>query len=159
MGSSGQPQVIAKILQGFRNRPYRVVTPVGKLLQDQNVSIPDNVLVTDWLPVHKVNPMADISVIHGGIGTVMTACLAGKPVVGVSMMVEQEANIDCLVRKGFAIRIRKNRLTPEKLCDAIDTLLADREAQHKAKEFQNVVQDSMNPSSIRRFFVRTFRKA
>jgi len=118
--------------------------------------VPENVLVTDWLPAHIVNPMADISVIHGGIGTVMTACLAGKPVVGVSMMIEQEANIDCLVRKGFAIRIRKNRLTPGKLCMAIEKLLADQEARKKAQQFQKIVEDSLDPSSITRFFLRTF---
>ena len=157
MGSSGQPKVIAKIIEGFRDRPYRVIAPVAKLLKGQKVDIPENVLVTGWLPAHKVNPLADISVIHGGIGTVMTACLAGKPVVGVSMMVEQEANIDCLVRKGFAIRIRKNRLTPEKLCQAIDALLADHQAQRKAQAFQKIVEDSINPSSIRIFFVKTFR--
>jgi len=157
-GSSGQPQVIAKIVAGFKDRPYRVIAPVAKLLETQKVTVPENVLVTDWLPAHKVNPMADISVIHGGIGTVMTAGLAGKPVVGISMMIEQEANIDCLVRKGFAIRIRKNQLTPEKLCRAIDSLLANQEAHRKAQDFQKVVQDSLDPSSITDFFVGTFGK-
>jgi UDP:flavonoid glycosyltransferase YjiC (YdhE family) len=100
--------------------------------------------------------MADISVIHGGIGTVMTACLAGKPVVGVSMMIEQEANIDCLVRKGFAIRIRKNRLTPEKLCQAIETLLSDPDAQRKAQAFQKIMQRWDDPALITEFFMNTF---
>jgi len=45
--------------------------------------------------------MADLSVIHGGIGTVMTACLSGTPVVGVGMQPEQEVNLECLVRKGI----------------------------------------------------------
>ena len=147
-----------KLLRAL-NRPYRVIAPVAKLLQAQHLPVPENVLVTDWLPAHKVNPLADISVIHGGIGTVMTAGLAGKPVVGISMMIEQEANIDCLVRKGFAIRIRKNRVTPEKLCHAIDTLLADQEAHRKAQDFQKVVQDSLDPSSITDFFEETFGKA
>ncbi len=156
MGSSGQPRVIAKIVAGFKDRPYRVIAPVARHLRGLDVQVPENVLVTDWLPAHKVNPMADISVIHGGIGTVMTACLAGKPVVGVSMMIEQEANIDCLVRKGFAIRIRKNRLTPEKLCQAIERLLTDQEAQRKAQEFQKVLLDSLDPAIITRFFVGAF---
>jgi UDP:flavonoid glycosyltransferase YjiC (YdhE family) len=156
MGSSGQPQVIAKIIEGFAGKPYRVIAPVEKHLEGLDVQVPENVLVTDWLPAHKVNPMADISVIHGGIGTVMTACLAGKPVVGVAMMIEQEANIDCLVRKGLAIRIRKNRLTPEKLCEAIDRLLADKEAQEKARAFQKVVQKWDDPSIVARFFEETF---
>ncbi|MCG2785655.1 MAG: hypothetical protein L6461_11165 [Anaerolineae bacterium] len=159
MGSSGQPQVIAKIVESFKDKPYRVIAPVAKHLKGMNVQVPENVLVTDWLPAHKVNPLADISVIHGGIGTVMTACLAGKPVVGISMMFEQEANIDCLVRKGFAIRIRKNRLTPEKLCQAIDALLADTEAQRKAQEFQQIMLRWEDTALITTFFVNTFGNA
>ncbi len=80
-----------------------------KLLNGMPVDIPDNVLVTDWLPAHKVNPMADLSVIHGGLGTVMTACLSGTPIVGVGMHFEQEANLECVVRKGFGVRLRKRR--------------------------------------------------
>jgi len=157
MGSSGQPKVIAKIVEGFEGKPYRVIAPVKRLLQNLDVKIPSNVILTDWLPAHKVNPMADISVIHGGIGTVMTACLAGTPVVGVSMQPEQEFNIDCLVRKGFALRIRKNSFTPEKLSNAIDKLLADKEAQRKAKEFQKVIQKWDDPSFIINFFKSTFQ--
>jgi len=157
MGSSGQPEVIAKIVEGFTGKPYRVIAPVKSLLRNLDVKVPSNVIVTDWLPAHKVNPMADISVIHGGIGTVMTACLAGTPVVGVSMQPEQEFNIDCLVRKGFAIRIRRKRFTPEILSSAIDQLLADKEAQRKAKEFQKVIQKCDNPSLIINFFKSTFQ--
>lgn len=157
MGSSGQPKVIAKIVEGFKSKPYRVIAPVKRLLQNMDVKIPPNVIVTDWLPAHKVNSMADISVIHGGIGTVMTACLAGTPVVGVSMQPEQEFNIDCLVRKGFAIRIRKNSFTPDKLCNAIDKLLEDKDAQNKAAEFQEVIQKVDNPSLIINFFESTFQ--
>jgi UDP:flavonoid glycosyltransferase YjiC (YdhE family) len=156
MGSSGQPKVIAKIVEGFEGKPYRVIAPVKRLLRNLDVKIPPNVILTDWLPAHKVNLMADISVIHGGIGTVMTACLAGTPVVGVSMQPEQEFNIDCLVRKGFALRIRKNSFTPEKLSNTIDKLLADKEAQRKAKEFQKVIQKWDDPSFIVNFLKSTF---
>jgi UDP:flavonoid glycosyltransferase YjiC (YdhE family) len=159
MGSSGQPKVIARIVEGFAGKPYRVIAPVKSHLDKvSGVRIPDNVLVTGWLPAHKVNPLADVSVIHGGIGTVMTACLAGIPVVGVAMQPEQEANVDCLVRKGFAIRIRKNRLTPETLCVAIDQLLADEQARTKAKEYQEIVQRWDNPLLITEFFERTFAR-
>jgi len=157
MGSSGQPKVIARIVESFRDKPYRVIAPVKRHLANVKVSAPPNVIVTDWLPAHKVNPLADLSIIHGGIGTLMTACLAGTPIVGVSMQPEQEANVDCLVRKGFAIRIRKNRLTPEGLAEAIDRLLADQEAHRKAKEFQQVVQAWDDPSHTLRFFEETFQ--
>jgi UDP:flavonoid glycosyltransferase YjiC (YdhE family) len=81
----------------------------------------------------KISPMADISVIHGGIGTVMTAALAGKPVVGVGMQPEQDANLDCLVRKGCAIRISKGTANARKILAAVDKLCHDDEAKRKAQ--------------------------
>ena len=159
MGSSGQGKVIAEIVEGFAGRPYRVIAPVKNHLDGIDVRIPDNVIVTSWLPAHKVNPMCDISIIHGGIGTVMTACLAGTPVVGVSMMPEQEANIDCLVRLGFAARIRKNRLTPDDLCEAVDNLLQSEDAKRKALEFKALTESWDDPEIVRDFFRRTFEES
>ena len=100
--------------------------------------------------------MADLSVIHGGIGTVMTAALAGKPVVGVGMQPEQEYNLDCLVRKGFAIRIRKPRVSPKSIKETIDRLLFDDEAKEKAARYQKVMQKWDTPEYMQKFFKETF---
>ena len=156
MGSSGQPRVIKNIVEGFHGKPYRVIAPVKSMLKGLNVKIPENVIVTDWLPADKVNPMADISVIHGGIGTVMNAALAGKPVVGIGMQYEQEANIDCLVKKGFAVRIRKNEFTPEKLYAAIEKLLNDSQAKEKALAFKEVTEKWHDPKFAAEFFIQRF---
>jgi UDP:flavonoid glycosyltransferase YjiC (YdhE family) len=96
--------------------------------------------VTDWLPAYKVNPMADLSLIHGGIGTVMTAAYAGKPVVGVGMQPEQVANLSVLVRKGFAIRVPESKVPSKKVLDAIQLLLNDEKAKQNAEAFSKVME-------------------
>ena len=117
-----------------------MIAPVKfQLAQVPNVRIPSNVLVTDWVPALQVNKMADLTVIHGGIGTVMTAALAGKPVVGVGMQMEQVANLACLERLGFAIRVRKSRNPSRKIQEAIAELLMDETAKSKAAAFAEVV--------------------
>lgn len=156
MGSSGDGRIIAEILKGFAAKPYRVIAPVKKLLQGIAVDIPPNVLVTDWVPAHKVNPKAKISVIHGGMGTVMTACLSGTPIVGVGMHFEQEANLECVVRKGFAIRLRKRRVTATEVMAAIDRLLKDHEAHRRAQEFKKVIEKYDAPANAARFLSQTY---
>ena len=127
MGSSGTREIVARIVESFEGKPYRVIAPVKfQLCQMPNAHIPQNVLVTDWVPALQVNKMADLTVIHGGIGTVMTAALAGKPVVGVGMQMEQVANLACLERLGFAIRIRKSRNPSREVQEAIAKLLKDQ---------------------------------
>jgi UDP:flavonoid glycosyltransferase YjiC (YdhE family) len=156
MGSSGERQIIADILKAFAGKPYRVIAPVQRLLKGLPVDIPPNVLVTDWLPAHKVNSMARISVIHGGLGTVMTACLAGTPIVGVGMHFEQEANLECAVRKGFAIRLRKRRFTPADVMAAMDRMMDDTEAHRRAQEFKKILEKYDAPATAARFLAKTF---
>jgi UDP:flavonoid glycosyltransferase YjiC (YdhE family) len=140
MGSSGTREIVARIVESFEGKPYRVIAPVKfHLAQVQGVHIPSNVLITDWVPALQVNKMADLTVIHGGIGTVMTAALAGKPVVGVGMQMEQVANLACLERLGFAIRVRKSRNPSRKVQEAIAKLLNDESAKSKAAAFAETV--------------------
>ncbi len=138
MGSSANQDILKTVIESFTNTPYTVIAPIKAHTHNQNISVPKNVLVYDWLPAPKVNPLADIAVIHGGQGTVQTACAAGTPFVGIGLQPEQESNIDAIVRQGSAIRIRKRRLSRKTLLDAIEQLLNDPSASQKAKEIQQL---------------------
>ncbi len=155
MGSSGRPSVIKAIVEGFREQPFNVISPMQRKTEGLKINVPPGVLLTDWLPALQVNRLADIAVIHGGIGTVMTAALAGKPVVGVGMMYEQEYNLDCLVRKGFAKRIRRTTINPDKINQAITVLLNNPDAKDKAKAYSRHLETWLNlrDEKIREFFV------
>ena len=157
MGSSGKPGLIGDIIEGFKDKPYRVIAPVESHIKDMNVEIPDNVIVTGILPAHKVNPMADISVIHGGQNTVMNACMSGTPIVGVGMHPEQQANLDACVRKGFAIRLNKKRVTASAVHNAIDKLLHDAEAKGEVRKFQHELMKWDGPANAAKFLRKTFR--
>jgi UDP:flavonoid glycosyltransferase YjiC (YdhE family) len=156
MGSSGKPALVANILAGFRDRPYRVIAPVKSHIQDRTLDIPQNVVVTGFLPAHKVNPMADISVIHGGQNTVMNACLSGTPIVGIGMHPEQQANLDACVRKGFAIRLNKKRATASDVLAAIESLLNDEDAKAAVKTFQGQLAAWDGPENAARFLKETY---
>ncbi len=157
MGSSGTPKIVANILQSFEGKPYRVIAPIKfQLDRLAGAKIPINVIVTDWLPALRVNRMADLSLIHGGIGTVMTAALAGKPVVGVGMQVEQVANLACLVRKGFAIRVAKSKDPSRKVQDAIRLLLQDQDAKRKAEAFAKIMENWDGPKAAAELLLQKF---
>lgn len=154
MGSSGTPEIVGKILESFEGKPYRVIAPIKfQLDQLPRLRIPSNVVMTNWLPALKVNKLADLSLIHGGIGTVMTAAYAGRPVVGVGMP-EQVANLACLVRKGFAIRVRKSA-NPRKVQEAIQILLHN-EAKRKAEDFAKVMEEWDGPKTAAELLLKKF---
>ncbi len=157
MGSSGIPEIVSKIIESFEGKPYRVIAPVKSLIaKNPNIKIPSNVYVTDWLPALEINKMADIAVIHGGVGTVMNAAYSGRPVVGIGMQPEQRANISCLVREGFAIRLPKSKDVGEKVQVAIEQLLADEDAKKKAIDFANKIEKWNDPSIVAELLYNKF---
>ncbi len=127
-----------------------------QLEQVRGVHIPANVLITDWLPAVQVNKMADLAVIHGGVGTVMAAALAGKPVVGVGMQMEQVANLACLERLGFAIRVAKSKNPSRKIHAAIRRLLNDDLAKARAAEFAKVAAQWNGPERAAEVLLENF---
>ena len=157
MGSSGTAEIVAKIVESFEAQPYRVIAPIRfQLDMLPDVRVPSNVLVTGWVPAIQVNKMADLAVIHGGIGTVMAAALAGKPVAGVGMQMEQVANLACLVRKGFAIRVPKSKNPSRKVQAAIRLLLQDKDAKTKAEAFAKVMEQWDGPGAAADLLLRKF---
>jgi UDP:flavonoid glycosyltransferase YjiC (YdhE family) len=158
MGSSGKPGLIADIIKGFKDKPYRVIAPVQAHIKEMDVEIPSNVIVTGFLPAHKVNPLADISVIHGGQNTVMNACLSGTPIVGVGMHPEQQANLDACVRKGFAIRLSKRTITASAVLEAIDKLLHDTKAKEEVQKFRQELMKWDGPANAAKFLNEKFGK-
>lgn len=156
MGSSGKPSLVAEILEGFRNKPYRVIAPVKSHVEQMAVEIPENVVVTGFLPAHKVNPMADLSVIHGGQNTVMNACLSGTPIVGIGMHPEQQANLDACVRKGFAIRLSKRTATASDVLAAIESLLSDEDAKSAVETFRSQLSEWDGPENAARFLTKQY---
>jgi UDP:flavonoid glycosyltransferase YjiC (YdhE family) len=158
MGSSGKSKIIAEIIRGFKNKPYYVIAPVKAHIENVDIKIPANVVVTGFIPAHKVNPMSDISVIHGGQNTVMQACLSGTCIVGIGMHPEQQANLDACVRKGFAIRLSKKKVTASVVLDAIDRLLNDDRAKQEVVKFQKQLEKWDGPANAARFLYETFGK-
>jgi len=110
-------------------------------------------LVTDWLPAHKVNALCDISVIHGGQGTVQTACDSGTPFIGIGMQPEQSINIENIVRFGAAIRIPRRKLTKKRLQESISELLSNPQYKEKAKELMTE-SSKINGSKNTAYFLR-----
>ncbi|MCB0017500.1 MAG: hypothetical protein KDE09_06900 [Anaerolineales bacterium] len=137
MGSSTHLDKLLPILQSFRLRPdYQVIAPVRWRLSDHSPELPPNVILTDRVPAHLVNPLADVAVIHGGSGTIGTACYSGTPFVGFANFLEQAVNIDLIVARGAAKRLSFADTTPPEVVAAVDELLASTTARAQMAELQ-----------------------
>ena len=86
----------------------------------------------------------------------MNACLSGTPIVGVGMHPEQQANLDACVRKGFAIRLNRQKVTAAAVLNAVDQLLHDAKAKEEVKIFQQELMKWDGPATAAKFLHDTF---
>ena len=90
--------------------------------EKRNLSdIRENILFKTFInSPRKLHEHVDLSIIHGGRGTVYTVAYSGKPAIGIPHYMEHQYNLDNLVSHGMAIRLSKRNFTPTKLIEAIN---------------------------------------
>jgi len=72
------------------------------------------------------------------------------------MQPEQVANLDCLVRRGFAVRIPKRKANAARIIAAAGRLLADEDARTKARAFAVELAQWDGPQRSAQFLAATF---
>jgi UDP:flavonoid glycosyltransferase YjiC (YdhE family) len=85
-----------------------------------------HVHITDaFVPALRVNALADVTVSHGGQGTVQTAITSGTPIVGFGIQMEQQLNLDHIVDAGAGIRLPLHRWTAGAIQKAVARVIAN----------------------------------
>lgn len=141
MGSSAPPEFLQTAVTALRQTSYNIVIATTSILDPAELGpLPENMVATRYLPAPQVNEMADIAVIHGGQGTVQTACWAGTPVVGVGLQFEQEANLEMVVRAGMGARIPTYAYTPERVLAEVEQVANDERYRRNAQRIQTLVR-------------------
>ncbi|MFC8681307.1 glycosyltransferase [Microbacterium ureisolvens] len=124
LGSSASREMVLAAASQLGTLPIDVVAPVRHYLQSADV-LPPNVHVTDLLPAHLLGGLVDAAVLHGGQGTVQTACAAGIPFVGMGLQPEQVWNVDRCVAQGNALALSPKQAGTPALAAAVRRLLSD----------------------------------
>lgn len=141
-GSSGSRGLVRAVLRELAGLPVSVVAPVRQFLREEDIAgAPRNIRVTDLLPAHLLGPWVDAAVVHGGQGTVQTACATGVPFAGIGLSAEQRWNVQVSERRGNAIALSRARIAHPRhgVRRALHRLLHDpairRAAQEVAREY------------------------
>jgi len=127
MGSHFPQQLFLKILEILNQTNYNIIVAYTTIVKREDLpKMNDNILLKQFIKAPMmVNKMVDLAIIGGGRGTVYTTAISGKPAIGIPLHIEQQYNIDNLVRNGAAIRISKKKFKPQELLNAIDTIFSN----------------------------------
>lgn len=135
LGSSASRELVLAAASQLASLPVNVIAPVEHYLRDTDV-LPANVHVTPLLPAHRLGGLVDAAVLHGGQGTVQTACAGGIPFVGMGLQPEQVWNVDQCVRQGNALALTPKQAATPALAAAVRRLLTDDRIRAAAERVQ-----------------------
>ena len=124
MGSSGNPQIIERIVPILEDHGRRVViATVGKPLSLKSKR--PSTQVFDYLPGSVVCQHASLVVCNGGSPTTNQALSCGVPVLGIAQNMDQFLNMEAITGFGAGSIIRADRAEPFRLRQAIESLITD----------------------------------
>lgn len=137
LGSSATRKLALRVLTQLAALDIDIVTSAGRYLtREDRARLPANVNAYEFLPAHRLADYIDASVIHGGEGTVQTACASGVPFVGIGLQTEQRINIDECVNYGNALRFTFRTVRRGELPAMVERMLHDPTMRAAAHEMQ-----------------------
>lgn len=137
MGSSARPYLVKSVLEQLSALNVDVIAAVGKYFgEGQLPELPANVRVWDFLPAQKLAGIIDGSVIHGGEGTVQTACASGAPFAGMGLQAEQRWNVEMCVKFGNAVSFNQRSVKRNELPLLVTEMVQDSDLRTAAQRMK-----------------------
>ncbi|MFB9311087.1 UDP:flavonoid glycosyltransferase YjiC (YdhE family) [Agromyces hippuratus] len=124
LGSSADRKLALDAARALGTLPINVVAPIRHYLEPGD-AVPSNVHVTQLLPAHRLGGLVDAAVLHGGQGTVQTACATGVPFVGMGLQPEQTWHVRACERRGNAIAVSPKHVARPEFLAAVRRVLDD----------------------------------
>lgn len=152
MGSSSielYPILLNKLIRIFGNKPgYKVITNTTYTTSEfsENIVIPKNFFITDIAPAQKMLEIADITICHGGKGTLYDSLIGNVPILGIPQQAEQEMNLIRIKELGVGDYILANKIktiSDQEFKKTIDTILHNRLMKNEIRRVSKNVRKSM----------------
>jgi UDP:flavonoid glycosyltransferase YjiC (YdhE family) len=134
MGSSGDKQLFLNLIHALDETNHQVVAVYGNILDDNHLPVvSDRILLKKFVPsLAKLHQLVDLSIIHGGQGTVYTAAYAGKPIIGFPMQFEQHLHLEKMVGHGAGCMLSKRCYDKQSFLSALSNIFSNYSSYEKA---------------------------
>jgi UDP:flavonoid glycosyltransferase YjiC (YdhE family) len=130
-------ELIGPTLVGLSTEDVTVIAATGKPDGEIATPVPENAIVTPFIPFLEVLPKVDVFVTNCGYGAVNQALSMGVPLV-VAGETEDKAFVAARVAwTGAGINLGTSRPTPEQMCRAVRQVLNEDTYRAKARTLRN----------------------
>jgi len=131
-----EPILLQAAARGLARAPVDVIMTTGRHRDPSTLGLnplPSNIRIEQYVSHGDLFPHVDLVVTTGGTGTVLTALVAGVPLVVVPTGWDLPENAQRIAEAGVGIRINPERCSPEKLRRAVFSVLRDPSYRQKAR--------------------------
>jgi MGT family glycosyltransferase len=139
MGSvmTNQPEFYKQCFEAFGGQPWQVVLTVGKATDTTQLgAIPDNFLLSPYVPQLEILPRAQVFVTHAGTNSVMESMYYGVPMVLIPQQMEQHMHARRTVELGVGVPLDKGVVTVASLREAVERIASDPQYRARAQAMQ-----------------------
>ncbi|MFE2014293.1 macrolide-inactivating glycosyltransferase [Streptomyces sp. NPDC059491] len=133
-----QPGFYRDCVEAFGDLPgWHVVLQIGAFVDPAELgALPANVEAHSWVPQPAVLHAADAFVTHAGAGGSREGLATATPMVAVPQANDQFGNAAMLESLGVARHLPMEEVTPDRLREAVLSLVDDPEVARRAREIQ-----------------------
>lgn len=134
---------------------WKAVLAVGKGVDlGQFGTVPENILLKNYVPQHRLLPKVAAVISHGGNNTVTETLLHGKPLIVIPITGDQPESAGRVVKCGAGLRLDVYRLRRQQLGRAIERILTEAAFKTAAEQVQADYQKCHGAETIVRLLER-----
>ena len=135
-----RPEIYRTMLDALDQLPVQGVVSLGHWLDERQAAIrSDRHIVVPFVPQTEIVRRASVVVTHAGMNTVIDALAAGTPMVMLPITNDQPAVAKRVELAGAGIRVPLRRLRPDRLRDAVRTVLEDPRYRARAEAIRDEI--------------------
>lgn len=143
-----RPFVLQAAAEGLAHTAREVIMTTGKRRDPGILAVGEsaaNIRVERYVPHGDLFPHTDVVVTTGGAGTVLTALVAGVPLVVVPTGLDLPEIAQRVVEAGVGVRIHPKQCTPENLRAAVEEVLGNSAYRRRAREIGTALTEQGGP--------------
>ena len=136
LGSSGRVDLLPNVLEALAELPVTVIaTTAGRT---ELASVPDNAMISEYVPGDRAAAMAALVICNGGSLTTYQAIQNGTPVLGIVSNLDQHLNMSYLSRAGIGAVLRSEKADVQRIRTLVERLLNEPSYNGAAEQARTV---------------------
>ncbi len=138
-----RPEFFKQCFEAFAESDYQVVLSRGKRVDPGALGpVPDNFLVSPYVPQLEILPRTSVFVTHGGMNSAMESLYYGVPMIVIPQQGDQFATGQRIAELGLGLMLDNNTVNVTALREAVERVANESAFRQRAQQMQQLTHDA-----------------